>query len=263
MRQPRVDRSVEPAAGAENTAPQQAPVAGAGESALRGNRATPAMPRDANARRSRWSAIGLLLLTLAAAYAIGLHWWWTSPMLAMGQRMDELREQELRFRMLAQQRPAIEQRLAQLRKSEQDNPAFLPEASVELAQAGLSQRIETEVGAVSPDHGSCSITQRTPTPNNAPERYQRVVVQVRLLCGMSEFSALLHSLESGRPQLFVGNLNIIGRVGFAANGAPETSGPLDIAFDVYGYLRPGVGASNANAATAGANANAGGGDAQP
>ena len=197
--------------------------------------------------RSRTYAIGLLLLALAAAYGIGLHWWWTSPMLEMGQHMNDLREQELRFRMLAQQRPAIEQRLAAVRRSEASNPAFLSEASVELAQAGLTQRIESEVGIVSPDHGSCTISQRTPTAAANPERYQRVVVQVRLLCGMNEFSALLHAFEGGRPQLFVANLNIISRVGFVTqSGAPDTSAPLDIAFDLYGYLRPGVGGGNAH-----------------
>ena len=258
MRQPRADRPADPSAVAPDAMRADTSVVDPGEpSPIRRKARGGVKPsRDIGARRSLLSAIGLALLALAAAYAIGLHWWWTSPMLAMGQRMDELREQELRFRMLAQQRPEIERRLAELRRSEESNPAFLPEASVELAQAGLSQRIESEVGAVSPDHGSCNITQRTPTATNVPERYQRVVVQVRLLCGMSEFGALLHSLESSRPQLFVTNLNIIGRVGFAANGAPDTSGPLDIAFDVYGYLRPGVGAVSAVA-----NAN-GGGDAQ-
>lgn len=197
--------------------------------------------------RSRSYALALLLLALAAAYGIGLHWWWTAPMVAMGQRMDDLREQELRFRMLAQQRPAIEQRLAEVRRIEATNPAFLPEASVELAQAGLTQRIESEVGAVSPDHGSCTISQRTPTASSVPEHYQRVVVQVRLLCGMGEFTALLHAFESGRPQLFVSNLNIISRTGFVTqSGAADTSTPLDIAFDLYGYLRPGVGSGDAH-----------------
>lgn len=203
--------------------------------------------RQPNAERSRAYAIGLLLVTLVAAYGIGLHWWWTAPMLTMGQRMDDLREQELRFRMLAQQRPAIEQRLADMRRIEAANPAFLPEASVELAQAGLTQRIESQVGAVSPGHTSCTITQRTPTASTVPERYQRVLVQVRLLCGMSEFSSLLHAFESGRPQLFVANLNIISRVGFVnQNGAADTSSPLDIAFDLYGYLRPGAGGGDAH-----------------
>jgi general secretion pathway protein M len=196
--------------------------------------------------RSRPYAIGLLLLAVAIVYLLGMHWWWTAPMQAMGQQMDDLRAQELRMRMTAQQRPAIEKRLAQVRRIEAANPGFLPEASVELAQAGLTKRIESQVIAVSPDHSSCTIIQRTPTPTAIPESYQRVLVQVRLQCGMSEFSALLHAFESGRPQLFVDNLNIISRTGFAATAGLDAGAALDISFDLYGYLRPGVGGGNAH-----------------
>jgi len=192
--------------------------------------------------RGRPYALGLLVLALALAYLIGLHWWWTAPMLSMGAQMDDLREQEVHMRMLAQERPAIEQRLIEMRRIEAANPGFLPEATVELAQAGLVQRMESQVKDVSPDHGGCTISQRTPTAWAGQERYQRVVVQVRLLCGMSEFSALLHTFENGRPQLFLANLNIISRRGFTPDTtAADVGAPLDIAFDLYGYLRPGAG----------------------
>jgi general secretion pathway protein M len=192
--------------------------------------------------RSRPYAIGMLAMALALVYLIGLHWWWTAPMLAMGDRIEDLRAQELDMRTRVEQRPEIEKRLADVRRIEAANPGFLPEATVELAQAGLVQRMESQIGAVSPDHGACTISQRTPTPWAGPaERYQRVVVQVRLLCGMTEFSALLHAFESGRPQLFVANLNIISRSGFNPDpAAAAASAPLDIGFDLYGYLRPGT-----------------------
>jgi general secretion pathway protein M len=199
--------------------------------------------RQPNAEYGRPIAIGLLVLALALVYLIGLHWWWTAPMLSMGERIDDLREQELQMRMHAQQRPEIEKRLAEVRQSEAANPGFLPEATVELAQAGLVQRMESQIAAVSPDHSACTISQRTPTPwAGTPERYQRVVVQVRLLCGMTEFSALLHAFESGRPQLFVANLNIISRRGFTPDNAAAdaATAPLDIGFDLYGYLRSGM-----------------------
>jgi general secretion pathway protein M len=163
-------------------------------------------------------------------------------MMAMGDRIEDLRQQELQSRMTVQQRPAIEKRLDVVRKLEAQNPGFLPEATVELAQAGLTQRIESQIAQVSPDHGACSIVQRTPTPwAGASERYQRVVVQVRLLCGMNEFAALLHAFESGRPQLFVANLNIISQQPFTPDNATanDSGTPLNIAFDLYGYLRPG------------------------
>lgn len=191
----------------------------------------------------RLLAVSLLLLVLAVVYLAGVHWWWTAPMLNTGDQIEQLRQQELQLRMTIAQKPAIEKRLAEVRRVEAANPGFLSEASVELAQADLTQRIESEIAAVSPDHGACSIVQRTPTPwAGAPERYQRVVVQVRLLCGVSEFSALLHAFEGGRPELFVDNLNILSQHSFIAEtDATDTSQPLNISFDLYGYLRPGSG----------------------
>ena len=200
-----------------------------------------------SAEHGRAYAVGLLVPAVALAYLVLLHWWWTAPMLSMGERMDDLRRQEVHMRMLASQKPAVARLLAQVRSSEAANPGFLPEGSVELASAGLVQRMESQLESISPGHSACTITQRTPVPANAPERYQRVQVQVRMLCGMSEFNALLHAFEGGRPQLFVDNLNIISRHGFVTDtGAPDNSAPLDISFDLYGYLRPGVGGGNAS-----------------
>lgn len=191
----------------------------------------------------RLIAVGLLVLALGVAYGAGLHWWWTAPMITMGDRIDELRQQELQMRMIIAQKPEVEKRLAQVRQLEAANSGFLSEATVELAQASLTQRIESQIAQVSPDHSACTIVQRTPTPwAGAAERYSRVVVQVRLLCGMNEFAALLHAFESGRPQLFVANLNVISQHTFVAdNDATDTSQPLNISFDLYGYLRPGSG----------------------
>jgi general secretion pathway protein M len=194
------------------------------------------------AEKGRLYAVGLLALALALAYGVGLHWWWTAPMLAAEDRIEQLRKQELQARMELRQRPVIEKRLAEVRRLEAANPGFLPEASVELAQAGLTQRINAQIDAVSPDHAACTIVQRTPTPwAGAAETYQRVVVQARLLCGMNELSALLHAFESGRPQLFIGNLNIISQHSFSPdNGAMDNTAPLNISFDLYGYIRAGA-----------------------
>jgi general secretion pathway protein M len=200
------------------------------------------VPRPRAEQKDRLYALGLLVLVVALAYGVGLHWWWSAPMIAMEDRIEELRQQELQARMELRQKPVIEKRLVEVRRLEAANPGFLPEASAELAQAGLTQRIESQIAAVSPDHGACTIVQRTPTPwAGAAETYQRVVVQVRLLCGMNELSALLHAFESGRPQLFIGNLNIISQHNFnQENGTIDSSAPLNISFDLYGYLRTGA-----------------------
>jgi len=197
---------------------------------------------QARPEHGRLYALGLLVLALAVIYGVGLHWWWTAPMLAAEDRIEELRQQELQARIELRRKPVVEKRLAEVRRVEAANPGFLPEATVELAQAGLTQRINAQLDAVSPDHSACTIVQRTPTPwAGAAETYQRVVVQVRLQCGIAELAAVLHAFESGRPQLFIDNLNIINPHSFNADtGTVENAAALTVSFDLYGYIRSGA-----------------------
>lgn len=188
--------------------------------------------------RERWSAIGLLLLVSLLAYFLLLHWWWTAPMLELRSQMQELRDQEQRLRMHVRQRPAIDRRLAEVRAFDRGNAGFLPEVNAQLAAAGLVQRLEVVVKQVG-DEG-CEVVNRTPMPaaQRGEERYPRVAVLVRLRCGASEFASLLHTLEAGRPQLFLDNLNIQSRRLYAVpNQEAVAAGALDISFDLYGYLR--------------------------
>ena len=63
----------------------------------------------------------------------------------------------------------------------------------------------------------------------------RATVQVRLRCGMAELGAVLHALESGSPQLFVDNLDLLSRRSYLAAGPAD--GGIDVSFDLYGYLK--------------------------
>jgi general secretion pathway protein M len=185
---------------------------------------------------------GLLLIAALAAlaYFVGVHWWFTAPMLQMGGQIEELRHAELALRMESRQRPEIEKRLAQVQQFEAANPGFLPETNKELATAGLVQRLEQVVQAASPRPEACQITARTPADAVATkgEPFPRVVVQVRLRCGMGELAAVLHALESGSPQLFVDNLDVLSRRSYLAAG--NEGGALDVSFDLFGYLAPGT-----------------------
>jgi len=190
---------------------------------------------------------GRVLLGVAAAvvvaYLLLLHWWFTAPMLSMGSQIEDLREQELSLRMEAAQRPEIERQLARVRQFESDNPGFLPEANKDLASASLVQRLEQVVGSASPNPNACQITARTPADMPTKEPFARVVVQVRLRCGMGELAAVLYSLESGSPQLFVDNLDLLSRRSYLPTNLDGEGGALDVSFDLYGYLKtPATGA---------------------
>ena len=192
------------------------------------------------AERDRWLALALLLGLLALAYLVLLHPWWTAPMRDTGERIATLQERELRIRTQLQQAPEIERRLAQAVAIQRTRPGFLPQATPELASAGLVQRLEAVVAQASPGNRSCAITNRSPQTEPHPgERFPSVTVQVQLRCGAPETAAVLHALESGSPRIFIDNLNVLAqRYFFLPGQGRSSSGGLNVSFDMTGYIAP-------------------------
>ena len=188
----------------------------------------------------RWRVLGIAAAVLLLAYLVLVHWWFTAPMLRLGGEIEQMRAQEAELKLEIAQRPKLEQRLAQVRSFEAGNPGFLPEANKELASAGLVQKLQQVVAGASPNPAACQITAQTPTDMPTQEPFPRVMVQVRLRCGMREVSAILHALESGSPQLFIDNLDLLSRRSYLTTGT-EGGGALDVSFDLYGYLKVGSG----------------------
>jgi general secretion pathway protein M len=183
----------------------------------------------------RWRALGAAFAVLLLAYLVLLHWWFTAPMLRMGGEIEDMREQEATLRAEAAQRPQLEARLAQVRAFESANPGFLPEENKEMASAGLVQRLQQVVTSASPNANACQITSQTPTDMPSKEPFPRVMVHVTLRCGMTEFGAVLHALESGSPQLFIDNLDMLSRKTYLST--TDTGGAIDVSMDLYGYLK--------------------------
>jgi general secretion pathway protein M len=188
----------------------------------------------------RWRVLGIAAAVLLLAYLVLVHWWFTAPMLRLGGEIEQMRAQEAELKLEIAQRPKLEQRLTQVRAFEAGNPGFLPEANKELASAGLVQKLQQVVAGASPNPAACQITAQTPTDMPSQEPFPRVMVQVRLRCGMREVSAVLHALESGSPQLFIDNLDMLSRRSYLTTGT-EGGGALDVSFDLYGYLKAGSG----------------------
>ena len=191
------------------------------------------MPAPANA--DRWRILGGVALALLVVYLVTVHWWFTAPMLDMGAQVTALRDEEQTLRLQIAQRAELQLRLAKVRQFESANPGFLPEGTRELASAGLVQRLQQVVASASPNPNACQITAQTPTDMPTQEPYPRVMVQVRLRCGTGELSAVFHALESGSPQLFIDNLDMLSRDSYLQT--PGTGGSLDVSFDLYGYLK--------------------------
>ncbi|WP_328796993.1 type II secretion system protein GspM [Luteimonas deserti] len=207
--------------------------------------------------RDRWLALALLVATLAAAYLVLVHPWWTRPMRELGSRIEMLQARELRVRRELEQAPQVREALERARETMLEVPGFMPQASVELATAALVQRLEQAVLDASPGNRSCAISNRSPMTGGRTERYPRATVQVRLRCGNPELAAVLHSLETGTPRLFVDNLNILSQRHTVAAGT--ASGGTDVSFDLSGHVLPGPGTAPGPGRAAAPSATSGGG----
>lgn len=184
----------------------------------------------------RLLAVVLLLIVALCVYLFGVHWWFVAPHLSYYEQMRDLREAQQRYARIIAERGAIEQKLAEVRAYEQGNQAFLSEADANAASAGLITRLrQSQTDQTDPKR--CSVVSNTPYSGGDEELYQRVVVQARLRCDLESLASILYDLESGKPYLFVDELMIYKQQTYVPPGAKRTASPLDVRFNLSGYLR--------------------------
>jgi general secretion pathway protein M len=195
------------------------------------------------ARNSRFLAVVLLLIVALVVYAAGVHWWFVSPHLAIADQMQDLSEQQQRFRQIGGQRAAIEKRLGEVRTFEQNNQSFLADADANSAFSDLTQRLKQSIGARVKDENRCSIVSNSNFKGGGEELYERVTIQVRMRCDLEPLAGILYDLENGNPYLFVDQMMIYRQQGgYQPPGTKLAPTALDIRFNLSGFLRkPGKG----------------------
>jgi general secretion pathway protein M len=187
-------------------------------------------------RYSRGLALALLLAVIGLGYLLFVHWSYVVPLIEARSAFLEERAQEQRMRANAAQRPEIEARLAEVRAFEAGNPGFLSEATFDLAAPALIMRIQNLVERQGQPE-RCLVINSQPMRGTANEAFERVTVQVRLRCELEHLYPILHDLESGSPQLFLSELNIVARRTPSQPGGEVFVGYVDVSFNVHGYLR--------------------------
>jgi general secretion pathway protein M len=185
----------------------------------------------------RFLAIVLLMIVLMLIYLVGIHWWFVAPQMQLSNDMQDLRDQQLRFRQTTAERPEIEKRLAEVKAYEQGNQAFLAEPDVNAASAALIQRLKQAMTDHAKDEKRCQNVSSQNFNGGEDELYKRVTVQARLKCDLEPLAAILYDLENGKPYLFVDQVMIYKQQTYTPPGAKTVAVPLDVRFNVSGYLR--------------------------
>ena len=189
-------------------------------------------PRD-----GRFLAVVLLLIVLLLVYLLGVHWWFVAPHLQYAGEMQELREQQLRYRHAIEEKPEIEQRLAEVKAYEQGNRAFLSETDPNAASAALIQRLKQAMTDHAKDEQRCQNVSTQSFNGGEEELYKRVTVQARLKCDLEPLAVILYDLENGKPYLFVDQVMIYKQQSYSPPGVKVVPNPLDVRFNLSGFLR--------------------------
>lgn len=180
-------------------------------------------------------ALCLLFIVCTLVYFVAFHWV-VRDHEAISLEIETLRERELTYRQLIDQRDDLESRLGDVRNFEAANNYFLPEATFDLAAAGLSTKLKQVITDAAQKADRCQVlsSQNNRVQNSDP--FQRVTVQIRMRCELPDFARVLHALEGGSPLLFVDELNLYQQPVFDVN-AQQNMGSLDATFNLSGYIR--------------------------
>jgi general secretion pathway protein M len=181
---------------------------------------------------SRLLALGLLLALLLAGQALVV-----GPLVAEWRTNEALvaQSQELlhRYRAIAATRPALKRQMDALQEAELA-ALYLEGASDALAAAALQEGVRALVAEVAGELHSTQIL-----PATSEHGLRRIALRVQLGLDTAALQTLLHALETGRPLLFLDNLVLRARQGRARRTDVEADDPvLEVALDLYGYLRP-------------------------
>ncbi len=182
---------------------------------------------------SKLAALGLLLMVLALVYFAVV-----TPLLGLGKEyretVDDLRFRQQHLQKIADGKDALTKRLEDIRALARKNEAFLPTSTAALAAADLQTRIKQAVSAAG---GELSSTQVIPERNE--ENAVRVGVKIRMTGSTAVLRQVLHSFESGKPYLFIENLNIrpIRMPRNPREKNPTVEDRLSVDFDVIGYMQ--------------------------
>lgn len=178
--------------------------------------------------RGRWVALGLLLIVLVLVYQITLAPLWARYR-AQAPAIAEQTAKLARYQQLAARAPALRERLDALRNDPRFNDYLVPGNSSALAAAGLQQRLQELAQA----HDGRVLSTRVGKPRLDGD-FEHVNVNARLQIDLAGLQALLYSLETRAPYLFVRNLNVFRQAGRRNQGADL----LDVQLDLDGLRLP-------------------------
>ena len=177
----------------------------------------------------------LLALTLLAAAALGVWAGIVEPVKARFAELDativQSRDLLARHKRIAVERRQLEAELALLRETQSTAGRLIEADSIELAAAGVQNKLSALAQANDAELKSTQIL-----PADDGETFRKVAVRVTMMADTAAAQAVFYALETATPYLFLDRLDLRGPKRRSRNRQKE-QGLLQLRFDVYGYMR--------------------------
>lgn len=188
-------------------------------------------------KNNRPLAVGLLVIALVVVYLVGFHWFVQRHM-ALSESREQLESQAARFMASVARGPALEARLAELREERIGQNLFLPENGFSSAAAAMTRRLRETIDEESLQPELCTVQATQNIVEQDPGRFERVTVNVRMLCPLEDLARIVYVLEDSQPLVFVDNVLMRQRSAAGQSGrrGGTTYGLVEFSFNMYGFL---------------------------
>ena len=180
---------------------------------------------------SRILALALLGAVLAGLYLLAVRPM-TEQYLHYRRSIDQSQDLLGQYRRLGASLPALQSQLDELDRRRTSAGTHLQGASDALVAADLQNRIK---GIVDAHGGQLTSTQILAAKDEAELR--RIGIRVQMTATVDALYRIFHDLESGKPFLFLDNIDIRQRRARRRRKEAADDSNLAVRFDIYGYLR--------------------------
>lgn len=179
--------------------------------------------------QSRAAALAILaLVALFAVAAVGLPVWWLNRHYDVA--IEDATNSIGRYSRVIGMREALQKQAVEIKALEAQHH-FLKSASPALAAAELQEQAQAIF-----DANGAKVNSTQVLPHKDEGLYRQVTVQVQLIAPLSAVKAMLYTLESAHPYLFLDNFSIRATVN---RGDSSTEVDLVVQFDLSGYALKG------------------------
>ena len=178
--------------------------------------------------QSRAAALALLVVVLAVAtLAVA------TPLWLLNRRYDVAIEDAAtrleKYSKIAGMSEGLQKKVAEV-KALGATRHYLRNASPALAAVELQELVNSVLEANGGKLNSIQIL-----PHKDEGLYRQVAVTLQLTAPLTALKAMLYTLESARPYLFINNFSVRSFAGFVPRTTPATEPELTIQFDLTGY----------------------------